>query len=463
MRQRKVRIVSFASSEQTSTLEKVFARLEYDLEIISPNDWISQVSFDARVIDIFFLAGDFSVECCEQCLSALHRCRSLVIFNNEATTGIEKLVELADEFVLWPCNEEELVFRLSRLSEEAAHESSDAPYLQLQEEFLKVNLIGQSDAFNQVLQFIKKVACYEVPILIEGETGTGKEMVARAVHYLGQRKNQAFVPVNCGSLPDNLVENELFGHQRGAYTDAKADHAGLVTLADGGTLFLDEVETLSEKGQVTLLRFLQDKDFKPLGAKHTRKADVRVITATNQPLAKLVEQGYFRQDLFFRLNVLSVELPPLRDRRGDVDILTHYFVDKFRKRYDQVEKFIPPQVMRLMRRYEWPGNVRELENVVHRSFLLSDSPVLQVDQQLSIQVERRNNFIDRRFSIDTGLSFQDAKNKVIEEFENRYLRMLMQQTGGHITRAAEMAGKERSALGKLLKKYDIRRDDFVGA
>ena len=460
MHHRKIRLVTSGSSEQAKALEEAFSRLKYSVEKIDI-DMLSKAPATGSAIEIFFLTEDAPRAFCEQCVSILQRCRSLVILTNEKVVDSEKLIELADEFVLWPCSQDELELRCLRLIHMGQSVQVDESCFPLHEEFLKINLVGKSEAFNRVLAFTKKVASYEVPVLIEGETGTGKEMVARAVHYLGHRKDQAFVPVNCGSLPDNLVENELFGHKRGAYTDAKEDHVGLVSLADGGTLFLDEVEALSEKGQVTLLRFLQDKDFKPLGAKHTRKVDVRVITATNQPLKELVEQGCFRQDLYFRLNVLSVQLPALRDRSGDVDVLAHYFVDKFRKLYEQSEKYIPAKVLRMMRRYAWPGNVRELENAIHRSFLLSDDAVLQVDQQLNIQVERRGSASDRRLSIEPGLSFQDAKNRAIEEFESRYLRMLMQEAGGQITRAAKLAGKERSALGKLLKKYNIQRDDFV--
>ncbi|MCP4452718.1 MAG: AAA domain-containing protein, partial [Planctomycetes bacterium] len=205
---------------------------------------------------------------------------------------------------------------------------------------LKLNLVGESDNFRKVIDDTRKYSKCDAPVLILGETGTGKEMFARAVHYVGSATDKPFVAVNCGALPDSLIENELFGHVKGAYTDARHSQCGLVEQAQGGTLFLDEIEALSHKGQVALLRFLHDYEYRPLGSRQTRQARLRLITATNEPLERLIEQGVFRKDLFYRINILSLALPPLRERAGDIRLLAQHFVAKYREYYAQYDKYL---------------------------------------------------------------------------------------------------------------------------
>ena len=333
----------------------------------------------------------------------------------------------------------------------------------IMEKFIGLNMVGKSPAFQKVISQLKKFSHANAPILIEGETGTGKEVAARAVHYTGSRCDKPFIPVNCGALPDSLIENELFGHASGAYTDAKGERAGLVSQASGGTLFLDEVETLSCKGQVVLLRFLQSQEYRPLGGKEIKTANVRVVAATNASLASLVEQGQFRQDLFFRLNILSLQLPPLRERPGDAEILAEYFMRRFCDQYDQHDKYLLPSVRSRLRSYHWPGNVRELEAQIHRGFILAEEngvslPDLQGEES-SLEAERRK-VSDRRANISFDTSYRQARAHVLEEFEKRYLVWLMEQTHGNVTLAAKKAGKERRALGKLIKKHGIDRNKY---
>jgi two-component system, NtrC family, response regulator GlrR len=322
-----------------------------------------------------------------------------------------------------------------------------------QGEFATLKLVGTSPAFIRSLRCIKKVAQCDVPVLIEGEIGTGKEVVTRAIHYNSTRHAYPFIPINCGTLPDNLIENELFGHEQGAFTDARRAATGLIAQAEGGTLFLDEVETLSLKGQVVLLRFLEEQEYRSLGGKRLIKANVRVIAASNVHLADLVAKGSYRQDLLFRLNILFLHLPPLRERTGDIELLAEYFLNFYRAHYRE-QTYLHPDTLKWMRHYPWPGNVRELENLIHREFLLAEGLVIRVQELVDSPAPKRPaEELLQETLLEYG--FNEAKTQLIEAFEKRYLHSLMRRTYGNVTLAAKSAGKERRALGKLLKKHGI--------
>ncbi len=322
---------------------------------------------------------------------------------------------------------------------------------------LEHNLVGCSAPFQRVLDEIERFARCDAPVLITGETGTGKEQVARAIHY-GGNGERPFVAVNCGAIPDNLFENELFGHVRGAYTDAREAQRGLVELAEGGTLFLDEIESLSSHGQVALLRFLQDYEYRPLGAQQSRRARLRIITATNEPLEHLVAQGRFRRDLYYRINILAIELPPLRQRGEDIVCLAEHFLDKYRVLYRQYDKYLDPETLEWMCRYEWPGNVRELENTILRQFLLADGARIRFGEG---RRERRRNPFDRRYRHLYDRTFQEAKSVIVGEFEKSYLRHLLEEVGGNVSEAARRAGKERRTFAKLMEKHGLAREQFL--
>ena len=317
-------------------------------------------------------------------------------------------------------------------------------------------MIGQSPAFVDTVRRIERIARCEAPVLIEGETGTGKELAARAIHYGGSRRDGPFVPVNCGAVPGDLVENELFGHKRGAFTDANVEQLGLVAHARHGTLFLDEIDALSLKAQVALLRFLQDQHYRPLGGSESIRADVRLIAAANCDLSALVERGGFRLDLLFRLRIMFVTLPPLRDRRGDVPLLVRAFLRECNERFGLGDKQIHPDTLDWMNRYRWPGNVRELENLIYREYLLSDAVTIQVDAPVGID----GKALDGNAGLAPSMHLEDfrtAKTRAIAEFESRYLASALSAAGGNVTRAARLVGKERRAFGKLLKKHGIER------
>lgn len=315
-------------------------------------------------------------------------------------------------------------------------------------------MIGQSKVFQEVLGIIEKISDCTAPVLIEGETGTGKELVARAIHYGGARQKNPFVPINCGAIPDALVENELFGHKQGAYTGAQADNAGLIAQAQHGTLFLDEIDALSPKAQVTLLRFLQDYLYRPVGAGKTNCADVRIVVASNADLGKLSEQGKFRTDLLFRLKIIYLMLPPLRERQGDAALLANYFLQICAEKFNRGDKTLHPETLAWFDQYCWPGNIRELENLIAREYLLEEGAVIHFESPALTGNERYVG-IDRRQTNLTHTSFSEAKNREIEKFEQNYLTEALTKAHGNITKAAQLAGKERRAFGKLIKKYGL--------
>jgi two-component system response regulator GlrR len=332
---------------------------------------------------------------------------------------------------------------------------ADSPAMDLLDPISR-GMVGQAPRFRNMVSLIRQYAAWDAPVLIEGETGTGKELTARGVHYCGGRRDHQFVPVNCGAIPENLIENELFGHARGAFTDAGAAGVGLVRLAHKGTLFLDEVDALPARGQVALLRFLQDGCFRPLGARQEEAADVRIVVASNRKLQSLVDERCFRADLMFRLHVLTLEVPPLRERPGDPLLLAEHFLGQFARRYGvSMPRKLDAYTCGWLDDYPWPGNIRELENLIHREFLLGES------RDLHISMPTRDSAPDTYSPAPPPLPhglpqpYAVARKQVLEAFETTYLHSLLHHTDGNVTHAARLADKERRALGKMLKLRGI--------
>jgi DNA-binding NtrC family response regulator len=326
-------------------------------------------------------------------------------------------------------------------------------------EFAWLEFVGESSAMRGVTRQIEKIARSDAPILIQGETGSGKELAARAILRRSGRHGGPFVALNCGAIPEGLIETELFGHSQGAFTDAKQARPGAIAQADGGALFLDEIDTLSPKGQVTLLRFLQDFRYRPVGAAREIAANVRVIAASNQPLHQLVEDGRFRRDLLYRVNIFDLSIPPLRSREGDVEILAHHFLGRFSRRYDIPVKRLHPDTVESLRRYSWPGNVRELENWIHRELLLTEGEEIRsrIDQPPYVGIG-----CDRDPLAADLEDFRTAKERALAEFESSYAARVLAEAGGNVTIAARIAGKERRSFGRLLKKYGIDKARATG-
>ena len=318
--------------------------------------------------------------------------------------------------------------------------------------------IGDATCFVDVIGRLPLIARSDASAVIMGETGTGKELVARAIHYIGPRAERPFVPVNCGSIPDNLFEDELFGHERGAFTDARKRRDGLVVQADSGTLFLDEVDSLTPRAQVALLRVLQDRTVRALGAEKLRTVNVRFVAATNTDLVAQVAQGRFRSDLYYRLCVLQISLPPLRDRGNDVLMLANHFLLRYSGESAKRAR-LTPEAEDALRLHPWPGNVRELENAVQRAVTLADGNESISAGDLGLVTTLGSTTTGFAALVDRP--FTDAKRTVVAEFEREYLMRLMRATAGNVTRAARSARKERRDLGRLLRKHQIDPRVFV--
>jgi DNA-binding NtrC family response regulator len=325
--------------------------------------------------------------------------------------------------------------------------------IDLDDAFASLNLLGESAAFLDALRLVRRLAPSEAPVLLCGETGTGKELAARAIHYLSPRRPGPFIPVNCGAIPDGLVESELFGHARGAFTDAREPRDGFVAQAADGTLFLDELETLSPRGQVALLRFLQDQEYRPVGGERLLIANVRVVGSTNVDLGALVRRGIYREDLVYRLSVLTILLPPLRERGNDVVLLAAAFLNRLCGRYRSAPVHLHPDSVARLLSQRWPGNVRELENLIHRAFLLCEESELR----LPLDPPAAGAGPARHEAGLTDRSFREAKASAICAFERAYLAELLRRANGNVSLAARLAGKERSRLGKLLRKHGLTR------
>ena len=329
-------------------------------------------------------------------------------------------------------------------------------------------LIGTSRSFLQATGMIPMLSMSKSTVLISGETGTGKELFARAIHYSGERRGKPFVPVNCAALPDHLIENELFGHNKGAFTGALIEKHGLFHEADGGTLFLDEINSLSMAAQSKLLRVLQDQEFRPLGSTKSRTVDVKIVAATNTDLRYLVETRQFREDLFYRLNVLSVALPPLRDRIEDILLLASHCLKVYAKEFGKGAITIGHSAKAKLMGYAWPGNVRELQSVIQRAVAMASGELLEA-QDLDLPESEMPELAGptmtllSRGVVSDDASFQAMKTKVIEEFERAYLSELLSTHHGNISQAARAAKKERRAFQRLLQKHGLDRRIFSAA
>lgn len=315
----------------------------------------------------------------------------------------------------------------------------------LTEKLCLQQLIGTSPVFVAETSKIPLVAKSDISVLITGETGTGKEMVGRAIHYLSPRAGKPFVPVNCGAIPLELLENELFGHERGAFTGALGSHSGLIQEAEKGSLFLDEVDSLPLLAQIKLLRFLQDKEFRPLGSTKSIKGDVRIIAASNANLEESVAAGTLRRDLYYRLNVVPIVLPPLRERSSDIVVLARHFLAEYAAKLNSPAVEFSTEAERKLMLYSWPGNVRELEHVIERVVVLCTQKTIEEDD---IPLPGETNNPGR-------LSFSEMKANVIAQFEMNYVESLLITYKGNITRAAQAAQKERRTFWGLIRKYKI--------
>lgn len=348
-----------------------------------------------------------------------------------------------------PLKPVDILPRLWRLLEENRRNRSLTRTLK--EQLGLKQLVGQSPRFLSEMRKIPIVACGDASVIISGETGTGKELVARAIHYLSHRSTKPFITVNCGAIPAELVENELFGHAPGAFTGANSVQQGVVEEADGGTLFLDEIDCLPIASQVKLLRFLQEHEYKRLGSTKVCHADLRIIAATNIELEKAVQEGRFRRDLYYRLNVVPIALPPLRERKEDIPTLARHFLEKYVYEFGKKMSDFSREAIGLMLAYKWPGNVRELENAVERAVIFAKGPVIEHDDIVLPYAVTETP--------DTA-SFKKAKAKAISQFERHYIEDLLLVNQGNIAKAARAAQKNRRAFWELIRRHGIDVEAF---
>lgn len=370
-------------------------------------------------------------------------------------TAVDAMRLGASDYLCKPVESQEILMIIARaLEHQRLRRENFLLKKQLREKFGFDNIIGTSEPICQVFDIIRKVADTDSTVLILGESGTGKELVARAIHYHGQRQANPLIPVNCGAIPEDLLESELFGHEKGAFTHAIRTRIGRFEQAHGGTIFLDEIGDMSPNLQVKILRVLQDHQFERIGGQKTLKVDIRVIAATNRDLKELVQSGKFREDLYYRLNVIPIRIPPLRERRSDIPILVTHFTQEFSRKKKKPACRVSPEAMRRLVAYDWPGNVRELENLIERMVILSEDEVLGV-QDLP---EHFHNSPEEMMPLNVDIPEGGVPlQKMLSDLERQMIIKALNQAGWVKNQAAHLLHLNRTTLVEKIKKQKITR------
>jgi DNA-binding NtrC family response regulator len=378
----------------------------------------------------------------------------LITAHGSVETAVEAMKRGAADFIAKPFRNEEIrqaVYNV--LERRRLRKENERLRRELESRHSFGGLSGASAVMKSVIDELAQVSESDVSVLIQGESGTGKELAARAIHYNGPRRAGPFVAVHCGSLPETLAESELFGHKKGAFTDALRDRKGLLESAEGGTILLDEVGDMPAALQVKLLRFLQDREVRPLGGSEARRVDVRVLAATHRDLKKAVAEGTFREDLYYRLAVVTVWLPPLRERKEDIGLLADRFLAEASGRAGKQGAHFTEAALRVLASHRWPGNVRELQNAVQHAVALHPGPALGPETLPSGLRAGAGRTAPREDL--SGLPHREAKHRALESFERSYWSSLLSRAGGNLTKAAELAGIDRKNMYDIFKKYGI--------
>ncbi len=367
-------------------------------------------------------------------------------------SAVEAMKAGADDYILKPFDVEQMklsaarALRIDRLVRELEYHQEE-----LERRYKFENIVGDSAAMRRVFEVIEQVAATRSTVLISGESGTGKELVARAIHFNGSRAKGSFVVVNCAAIAETLLESELFGHVKGAFTGAHKDRMGRFELADGGTLFLDEIGAMKQELQAKLLRVIEGSSFERLGGTRSITTDVRILAATNRDLKKAVDEGAFRNDLYYRLRVVPIEIPPLRERRGDILQLADHFLREISEEIKKPMKGFSAKAQELLVAYDWPGNVRELENVIERAVVLArDNTVMVADLPLEADAGSQLEAAGL-----VGLAYQEAKRRMVEKFDRAFFTRLMKDAGGRVAEAARRARMDRKNLYEKLRALEI--------
>jgi len=411
--------------------------------------YLSERPFDLLVVDNVMpgMTGLELIREVAQTMAPAERPQIVMMTAHGSTQLVREAFKLGvEDFLEKPFEVDELI-ALARRAVKSLRLETERQYLisERDAEFNHYGIVGRSRAMEEVIQRAALVAQTKSTVLITGETGTGKEMVARLVHHRSPQSEMPLIKVNCAAIPETLLESELFGHIRGAFTGATMTKRGKFALADGGSIFLDEIGTLSTSIQSKLLRVLQEREFEPLGAERMQRVDVRVIAATNRDLKQMVADGRFQEDLYYRLNVIPIAIPPLRDRRDDIPVLIDHFVEKHRQRTGKRIERVDDEVVQALRRYEWPGNVRELENAIERAVVLATGPVITA---ASIST------LGATSAPAPGLP-SSRLHQNLEWVERETIRRALDQAGGVKKDAAELMGISQRALSYYLAKYRI--------
>ncbi|MFH1568898.1 MAG: sigma-54 dependent transcriptional regulator [Gemmatimonadota bacterium] len=384
-----------------------------------------------------------------------------------AFSTIEDAVEAmrlgAVDFVPKPFTPDHLSIVVQKaLGERALRRENQNLREQLSRHYSFDNIIGKSPSMVQIFESIKKIADSNISVLITGASGTGKELIAQSIHANSRRRGKPFVPINCGALPENLVESEIFGYEKGAYTGAARSKPGLLEEAHGGTFFMDEIGELAPVLQVKFLRALEDGRFRRLGSNQERESDFRLICATNQNLEQQVEDGEFREDLYYRINTFPIHLPPLKQRRDDIPLLANHYLRVYAEKNHKPVQGITQEAMDLLVGYEWRGNVRELQNVIERALILAGSGEVRAEDLPQSIMKAPSSEATSQAEYYLDLPFKEAKERLIEDFERRYIVEVLKNFGGNISRSAEHSGIDRRSLHRLLAKYHIDAHQVAG-
>lgn len=414
----------------------------------------SDKPLDLALVDLRLPDGD-GIELMGK-LRTVHPNIQVIILTGHATieTAVEATRKGAFHFVTKPCNLDEIMTLTDRaLSHSQLTKENQHLRVALSNKYQFENIIGQSEPIMAVLNMIERIAQSESTVLVMGESGTGKELIAKALHYNSKRSQEPFIPINCGAIPAELLESELFGHVKGAFTGAIANRTGRFEMAEEGTLFLDEIGDMSPALQVKLLRVLQERCFEPVGGTKTISANVRVIAATNVDLEEAVEDGRFREDLFYRLNVIPLRIPALRERKSDVPMLLHHFIESFNRTRGRSLQGIGPEALNLLMNYSWPGNIRELENLVERLAILKGTGIIDVmdlpEKYRKVHAEADPSKLDIP---DNGMDF----NSAVDAYENALIMRALEKTGWNRNQAALLLKLNRTTLVEKIKKKGLR-------
>ena len=446
--------------EMLESLKKILSyRKEFELTLVNDSqqglDLVQKQKFDLIISDLKM----HPVSGLEILKGAVKNFPDSLVIMISGYGTIEASVEAirsgSFDFIEKPFTSKRLFSCIDRaFKEQEVHSSSES------DESTKTfsGIIYKSKEMADIIEIVKKIAPGDINVLITGESGTGKELVARAIHNLSKSNLDLFVPVNCGALPENLFESELFGHERGAFTGAIKRKPGLLEFANNGTFFFDEIGELTQSLQVKLLRMLEERKIRRIGGQEEIKIDVRIISASNRNLEKAVQEKTFREDLFYRLSTFQIEVPPLRKRTDDIIPLAKHYLKKICKENDNDEKRFSIEAEKALQEYSWPGNVRELQNVIGRTFILSSGNIINVEN-LAIPFSDRNNLLTSKF-ID--FDYVNAKEAIFEKFEVEYLTYHLKNNAGNISKTAEECRMDRRTIHRLIKKYNIiykHRDD----